>query len=247
MNLMAGSFAHMANLLFPRGCAGCDKPDDVLCDACLASFDCELSQPLETAEMGRWFACGWYRGAARQSILAWKDHGDEECDRPFSDALCRLAERAGVIDAMDGVREICDTILVVPASSSIASMRQRGRRHMMPLAKRLSAFLRCRTGFRVQVCDALTNKGIKGKSVETKGTEQRAQRLKGHVMVRPGVTLQNKAVILVDDIVTSGATMRRCVDALTSQGVELPQPTNVAAAQATRAPKNNFFISLFIF
>ena len=47
------------------------------------------------------------------SILAWKDHGDEECDRPFSDALCRLAERAGVIDAMDGVREICDTILVV--------------------------------------------------------------------------------------------------------------------------------------
>ena len=51
MNLMAGSFAHMANLLFPRGCAGCDKPDDVLCDACLASFDCELSQPLETAEM----------------------------------------------------------------------------------------------------------------------------------------------------------------------------------------------------
>ena len=179
MNLMAGSFAHMANLLFPRGCAGCDKPDDVLCDACLASFDCELSQPLETAEMGRWFACGWYRGAARQSILAWKDHGDEECDRPFSDALCRLAERAGVIDAMDGVREICDT---------------------------------------VQVCDALTNKGIKGKSVETKGTEQRAQRLKGHVMVRPGVTLQNKAVILVDDIVTSGATMRRCVDALTSQG-----------------------------
>lgn len=66
--------------------------------------------------------------------------------------------------------------------------------------------------------DALTNKGIKGKSVETKGTEQRAQRLKGHVMVRPGVTLQNKAVILVDDIVTSGATMRRCVNALTSQG-----------------------------
>ena len=93
--------------------------------------------------------------------------------------VVQLAERAGVIDAMDGVREICDTILVVPAPSSIASMRQRGRRHMMPLAKRLSAFLRCRTGFRVQVCDALTNKGIKGKSVETKGTEQRRNALRG--------------------------------------------------------------------
>ena len=63
---------------------------------------------------------------------------------------------------------------------------------MMPLAKRLSAFLRCRTGFRVQVCDALTNKGIKGKSVETKGTEQRAQRLKGHVMVRPGAPFKTR-------------------------------------------------------
>ena len=29
--------------------------------------------------------------------------------------VVQLAERAGVIDAMDGVREICDTILVVPA------------------------------------------------------------------------------------------------------------------------------------
>ena len=173
-----------------------------------------------------WKRLRWVDGSRADGIGVPPDsrfwHGKttetRNANRPFSDALCRLAERAGVIDAMDGVREICDTILVVPASSSIASMRQRGRRHMMPLAKRLSAFLRCRTGFRVQVCDALTNKGIKGKSVETKGTEQRAQRLKGHVMVRPGVTLQNKAVILVDDIVTSGATMRRCVDALTSQG-----------------------------
>ena len=28
----------MLGLILPRGCAGCDKPDDVLCDDCHALF-----------------------------------------------------------------------------------------------------------------------------------------------------------------------------------------------------------------
>lgn len=214
---MLNAGAHVMNLLFPRGCAGCDKPDDVLCDACRALFDCRVSQPLEKAWMERWFACGWYRGAARQAVLAWKDHGDEECDRPFADALCGLAEHAGVIGAL-GKDLSCDRLLIVPAPSSRASMRQRGRRHMMPLSKSLASYLRGRTGIRVQACAALESRGVAGKSVETKGTAQRSQRLKGRIAVHPGISLQDTAVIVVDDIVTSGTTMRRCVDALSAQG-----------------------------
>ena len=80
---------------------------------------------------------------------------------------------------------------------------------MIPIVKRLASFLQRQTGCKVTVCDALENKGIKGKSVQTKGAAQRSQRLKGHVSVRSSVSLQNTMVILVDDIVTTGATMRK--------------------------------------
>lgn len=78
---------------------------------------------------------------------------------------------------------------------------------MIPIVKRLASFLQRQTGCKVTVCDALENKGVKGKSVQTKGAAQRSQRLKGHVSVRSSVSLQNTMVILVDDIVTTGATV----------------------------------------
>ena len=70
-------------------------------------------------------------------------------------------------------------VVVVPAPSSPASIRRRGRKHMMPIAKHLAGFLREETGCEVTVRDALENRGVKGKSVQTSGAAQRSQRLKG--------------------------------------------------------------------
>ena len=235
MGLAARMSSYMANVLFPRGCAGCDRPDEVLCSECRALFDCGLAQTLDTARMGRWFSCGWYRGAVRQAILSWKDHGDEECDRPFTEALCSLAERAGLPDQPGMSR---DQVLIVPAPSSPASMRQRGRRHMMPLATGLASYLRDRTGIRVRSCEALENRGTTGRSVETGGTAQRSQRLKGRIATRGKVLLKDKAVILVDDIVTSGTTMRRCVDVLSSQGAEVITVLSLAHTPAGKPTKD---------
>ena len=92
---------------------------------------------------------------------------------------------------------------------------------MIPIVKRLASFLQRQTGCKVTVCDALENKGVKGKSVQTKGAAQRSQRLKGHVSVRSSVSLQNTMVILVDDIVTTGATMRSCVETMRKNGATL--------------------------
>lgn len=235
MEPVARAFAHVANMLFPRGCAGCERPDAVLCPECHALFDGCLAQTLGTAEMGRWFACGWYRGAVRQAILSWKDHGDEECDRPFSEVLCSLAEQAGLPDHLGNVSR--EQVLIVPAPSSLASMRQRGRRHMMPLATGLASYLCARTGMHVRACEALENRGTAGRSVETGGTAQRSQRLKGRITTRGKILLKNKAVILVDDIVTSGTTMRRCVDVLSSQGAEVVTVLSLAHTPAGKPTK----------
>lgn len=54
--------------------------------------------------------------------------------------------------------------------------------------------------------------------MQTSGAAQRSQRLKGHVSVCPSVSLHNTMVILVDDIVTTGATMRSCVETMRKEG-----------------------------
>ena len=149
----------VVNLLFPRGCAGCDKPDEVLCEACRALFSQPTAQSFDGVAMQRWFACGWYRGTVRKAVLAWKDHGDEECDRAFADAICALAKASGVIDFVRDRHGSCHDVVVVPAPSSPASIRRRGRKHMMPIAKHLAGFLREETGCEVTVRDALENRG----------------------------------------------------------------------------------------
>ena len=240
MSPVSRASAYMTNVLFPRGCAGCDKPDEILCAECRVLFGCGFSQAFEAAAMRRWFACGWYRGAVRQAILSWKDHGDEECDRPFSEALCSLAEHAGLPNHLIDLP--CEQALVVPAPSSLVSMRRRGRRHMMPLARNLASFLQEQTGMCVKACEVLKNTGVTGRSVETRGTAQRSRRLKGRITVRREV--KDRMVILVDDIVTSGTTMRRCVDALSLQGAEVVTVLSLAHTPAGKPTKTGRHSSL---
>lgn len=36
-------------------------------------------------------------GTVRRAVLAWKDHGDEECDRAFADAYAALQKRLALL------------------------------------------------------------------------------------------------------------------------------------------------------
>ena len=192
MNSMARACSMVVNLLFPRGCAGCDKPDEVLCEA---AGHCFPSRPHSRLTVWRCNAGSHADGTVARSekaVLAWKDHGDEECDRAFADAICALAKASGVIDFVRDRHGSCHDVVVVPAPSSPASIRRRGRKHMMPIAKHLAGFLREETGCEVTVRDALENRGVKGKSVQTSGAAQRSQRFEGACF---GVVLRFPCVI----------------------------------------------------
>ena len=106
----------MLGLLLPRGCAGCDKPDEVLCPDCRALFREHVTLPLLSSATGTSTAAGSamstttslvtnmaaipvtitaggvYQGRVRRAILSWKDHGDAECDKAFS-LICRELAR----------------------------------------------------------------------------------------------------------------------------------------------------------
>ncbi|MCI1222863.1 MAG: ComF family protein [Bifidobacterium subtile] len=219
------------NAVLPRGCAGCDMPDMVLCPSCEAGFYCLRRYALGGAAAGFGYACAAYQGTARQAILAWKDHGDEECTCAFAQALAVLALRAGAEQAVRG-REL----LLVPAPSSRRSVRHRGRWHMLPLARRLARLLRER-GINAHAAPVLTMRGVARKSVEMRGSSQRAGRVGGHIVVRRGVDVEGSLVMLIDDIVTTGSTMRQCVGALRNDGAVVLTALALAQAGVSQKPR----------
>ena len=270
-------------VLFPRGCAGCDAPDEVLCRHCTEEFRQHSVRPVSApVRSGEVWACAWYRGSARQAVLRWKDHGDEEADAPLcallrelvqhrATPLRRLVARSGNAacdgragDArmwngcaengrgkdrhaengraddvpmgnkraenrhtdMNGSRRF-PPILVVPVPSSAESKRARGRFQTSTLARAVAAQLCACVGEAVYA-DVLDLHGVSSKSVVSSSRGDRAARIRGRVRVKRGTDL-HAPIVLVDDIVTSGATIRECAAVLHRHGADIIAVFTLAA------------------
>ena len=159
-----------------------------------------------------------YQGAVRRAILDWKDHDDTEPDGPFGRIMVSLLNKTPIPSSCLGHR-----VLVVPVPSSRASMRRRGRAHTAPLAKSVAGALRG-YGVDARPCNALSSstKGTTYRgSTEQVSSAQRARRITGHVRVKRDLIGNGDAVLLVDDIVTTGATVRQCVQAFQQAGTKV--------------------------
>ncbi|KFI50199.1 ComF family protein [Bifidobacterium biavatii] len=208
--LMASVYGSALGVLLPRGCAGCDRPDDVLCDDCCILFGRTLARPVPGTTTGLCYGCGEYEGAVRRAILSWKDHGDEECDGRFAGLFADLACRGDV--ARPGER-----VALVPAPSSAASMRTRGRWHMRDLAARTARLLSAR-GIDATCLPVLRSARLSSKSVETTSAAQRAERIRNSIVVVDAMACRRRELIIIDDIMTTGSTLRRCVAELNDAG-----------------------------
>ncbi|WP_125963051.1 ComF family protein [Bifidobacterium dolichotidis] len=247
----------MRDLLLPRACAGCAAPDEVLCDHCSTLLHQPQAIAMPLQRFGYALSCGLYQAHIRQAILQWKDHSDEECDRPFAQALI---DAAAYIQLDKCINEYCaaqgiNKILIVPAPSSAASLHERGRVHLKPLAHALAQALaqpllqqlseplpqqltqqfpqqspqahKNAEQVPVEVCMALSMHRQRIKAVQTQSASSRSERVQHSIRMNErqlarGVEAHAAvAAILLDDIVTTGATMRQCTRVLAHHGIDV--------------------------
>ena len=202
----------MADLVLPRTCGGCGLPGAVLCRSCRVPLTRpRLAQPRRHPPgFPPTVAAGAYAGPVRPAVLAFKEHGRAELAGPLGRALA-----LAVAAVLCGVLEITDgPVLLVPVPSSVAAVRRRGRDHVRELADGAVTELRA-AGVAAQTVRLLgraSGRGIR----DSAGLDAVARRgnLAGRFRTLPASWPPRGRVVLVDDVVTSGATLTEAARAL---------------------------------
>ena len=88
---------------------------------------------------------------------------------------------------------------------------------MRQLANTTARSLNAR-GYTATVLPVLRTANIAAKSVEVVNAAQRNTRISGNIIVTNSAQCNNRNIIILDDIITTGATMRQCIAALNIAG-----------------------------
>ncbi len=161
------------------------------------------------------FALGRYAAARRQAIVAVKEHGRSDLVRPLA-----LAVRTGLTQLLTW--GLVDTPLtIVPAPTRWTAARRRGGDPVTRVAEAAAAAL---PG--VTVTRALRLTGFARDSVGLSSAD-RQRNLEGRVRVG---AIPAAPVLLLDDVVTTGATACASVAALQTSGVSVQAVLAIANA-----------------
>ncbi|MFC0674490.1 ComF family protein [Brachybacterium hainanense] len=143
-------------------------------------------------------ALGEYAGPLQRLVVEWKNRGAFHRTAQIADAL------APVITALLAGKEPHEAVLV-PVPSRLGSRIRRGEDHMRLLARELSQ----RTGVPVRALHGSLSGSQAGKG----SRQRRHRRFRVAVLSRPRAPAERDGdraprVILLDDVVTTGATLR---------------------------------------
>lgn len=197
----------LADLVLARACVACDRDGPVMCAACwdaqiaIGRHRPRLPLPVPIHVATR------YEGVPQRAMIAMKEHGVLAMARPLG-AWLALAVAAGGHDRL----------LLVQVPAHRASVTVRGTDTLEAVVTHGAAALRS-GGVKVTVAPLLSRIADGGRHVG-RSARQRELAVAGSMALTSGVRVRDTdAVVVVDDVVTTGATAREALRALAAGGV----------------------------
>ncbi len=219
------------DMLLGSCCAGCAEPGRRLCLACSAALVASprpaWPDPVPEALLHPTtvlpYAGAPYAGRMQQLIVAYKDAARFGLARPLGRVL------ADVVAALLAVLDASERVVLVPVPSSPAAVRRRGHDHV-PRVARVGAQVLRRRGCDAGVATMLRQRPGVADSVGL-SAQQRAANLTGAMRVRAPGAGSGATVVIVDDVVTTGASVAEATVALRRAGIS---PSGVATVACTQ-------------
>lgn len=246
--------ATLLDLVLPRECGGCRRAGSRWCARCTSALaSLALADPAGSSG-SCWVvphrpppglppvhAWGLYADPLRAAVSAWKDGGRRDLERVLAPLLAvSLGGALAGCGWPDGV------VLVVPVPSSRRSVRTRGDTPMVDLCAAAVDACAASTG-----AGATPGRGVGEREVRVApalrharrvadqsglDTAQRRRNLDGALDVNPlwENVVRGRRCLLVDDVVTTGATLAEAARALRQAGAVDVVGATMAAAHRTR-------------
>ena len=215
------SFWHqLLDLLAPRLCSACGRrlslTERTLCVSCnmhlprtgfqLDAYDNAMARlfwgiiPVERA-----VALFHYNAGASVSNIIYdlKYHDQPEIGREMGRFVAREFSETGFFDGID---------VIVPIPLAKKRQRQRGYNQSLCIAKGISRV----TG--LPIYDKVVRRTMFVKSQTQMGHWERQENVEGVFELKDASTLRGRHILLVDDVVTTGATMTACARELLKAG-----------------------------
>lgn len=208
------SLASLLEVVLPPSCAGCSRYGTVLCGGCekdlrpasdpTVSFLAADAASLGGSEVELVVSAFRHEGVARRCLQRLKYGGA----RRLADPLARAA-----LPAFDDLLAVSGPAILVPVPVHVSRARERGYNQALLLAGALGA------ARQLPVVELLT----RPRATQRQHALDRTARLANlrSAFAASARRAQPGRVIVVDDILTSGATMEACASVLHEAGVRL--------------------------
>lgn len=234
------------DLLLGASCHGCGAPVWTLCDDCRRDLAVQQVRPARPQPRPSGFPQAWTAGSydalARSLVSAHKERSALGLTRVLGErlALAVLALLAAA-DVLDQAGRASGPVLLVPVPSARRAVRERGFDAGLALARAAAVRLpAARAGpLLVPARRVADQSGL--------GAAERQANLAGAFRLRPerpwsrpgtrGPELRRTTVVVVDDVVTSGASLTEAVRALQAGGVPVLGAATVAATVRRTPPR----------
>ncbi|MBE2999846.1 ComF family protein [Nocardiopsis sp. HNM0947] len=202
-----GVAAALFELLLPHRCAGCSGPDGPLCTWCRDRLDRRPRRCVPRPRCPQVWAAGPHDGHDRRVLLAHKEEGDDALRAPLGERLARVYTATG----WSGPH----TVLVpVPPRGRLPGEG--------PVAGLAEAALAAAGGARAGRTAPLLRYRLPAPRQVGLGRRERLRNRVGVFEAVPSaVRVRGSPVVVVDDVVTTGATLAEATRVLSGAGLRV--------------------------